>query len=88
MSRWPIVVRNAIFGSRRVMTAFSPCVLAWLNTSASRTPASAAPSMTLRSVLAVSVATLTVRIVPPEIATTSVNVPPTSTPIIIGWGSP
>ncbi len=33
-------------GNRRVITAFRPCVLAWLNTLASSTPSAAAPSRT------------------------------------------
>ena len=42
----PSVVRNAIFGRRRVMTALIPIVLAWLNTVLPSTPSRRAPSTT------------------------------------------
>ncbi len=78
-----MVVRNAILGRRRVITAFRPWVLAWLNTEAPPTPASSAPSSTARCVSRTFVETLTVLISPSSMATTSVKVPPTSTPIIM-----
>ena len=46
MSRWPSVVRNATFGSVRVITALRPIVLAWLNTALPSTPRRRAPSTT------------------------------------------
>src|SRR3954468_16152548 len=79
MSRWPSVVRNATLGRRRVMMALRPAVLATLNTRASPTPTSAAPRNTDTSLAMTSVGTLDTETSPPSIATTSVNVPPTST---------
>ena len=82
MSRWPSVVRNPTFGSRRVMTALRPCVLAWLNTVGRRRRAPrrrrSRPVRSRGSVGDLGHADLAVRM-----ATTSVNVPPTSTPIML-----
>ena len=52
MSRWPSVVRKPILGTRRVITAFSPAVLARLNTDASATPSCSAPASTELSLAA------------------------------------
>ena len=82
MSRKPSVVRNATFGSRRVMTALSPIVLAWLNTALPCTPRRRAPSTTAVEGSLASLGTLVTSMRPSRTATTSVNVPPTSTPII------
>jgi hypothetical protein len=80
MSRKPSVVRNVTLGRRRVMTAFRPAVLAWLNTALPSTPSRRLPSTTGRAGSAGSLGTLVTVIRPSRTATTSVNVPPMSTP--------
>ena len=64
------------------MTEFSPAVLARLNTCASSTPIDAAPARIEVSLADRSVGTLATWISPSWMATTSVKVPPTSTPSI------
>jgi hypothetical protein len=80
MSRKPSVVSKPIFGSRRVITAFRPIVLAWLNTALPSTPSRRAPSTTGPAGSSWSLGTFVTSIRPSRNATTSVNVPPTSTP--------
>lgn len=77
------MVRYAIFGRRRSMTALSPMVLAWLNTVEPATPSRRAPSMTGAGGSDRLLGTLVTEITPSRTATTSVNVPPTSTPNIV-----
>ena len=62
------------------MTALSPIVLAWLNTSCPAVPRRRAPSTTGAAGSLASLATLVTVIAPSRTQTTSVNVPPTSTP--------
>src|SRR5262245_5591020 len=84
MSRKPSVLRKPIFGSRRVITAFSPIVLAWLKTALPSTPSRRAPSTTGPAGSSASLGTFVTSMRPSRNATTSVNVPPTSTPSTLG----
>ena len=76
------MVRKPIFGSRRVITAFRPIVLAWLKTALPSTPSRRAPSTTGPAGSSRSLGTFVTLMRPSRNATTSVNVPPTSTPSI------
>jgi hypothetical protein len=82
MSRCPAVVRNPTFGSARVITAFRPIVLAWLNTGASSRPSHSAPSITGAAGSVALLGTFVTSMRPSRTETTSVKVPPTSTPSI------
>ena len=62
------------------MTALIPIVLAWLNTVLPSTPSRRAPSTTAAAGRSRSLGTFVTSIRPSLIETTSVNVPPTSTP--------
>jgi len=88
MSRCPRVVRNAILGSLRVMTAFRPTVVEWLKVLLFSTPIALAPSSTDFSMAEGLVGTFVAMISPPSIAITSVNVPPMSRPITSHPSSP